>query len=124
MAHAWPLTGMNNFGFPGFTHRIERINREALVTRYEDGTESRREKSSTTLRRWTERWAVNRTDMKAMLVFYETKGLVTTFTKLALDASDATFPTTEATARFEQQPVYDQVGPNWYHVTFTFIEVA
>jgi len=120
----WPIAGMNNFGFPGLNHRIERLNRVTLITRYEDGSESRREKSAATLRRWVERWAVNRTDMNAMVAFYESKGTLTAFTKLALDATDAAFGTDTATARFEKQPVYAQVGANWYHVTFTFIEVA
>jgi len=120
----WPIAGMSNFGFPGFVHRVELIGRPTLVSRYEDGKETRRQKHASELRRWTERWAVNRTDMKAMRAFYDSKGTATTFTKLALDAADVTFGTDTATARFERPPAYDQVGPSWYHVTFTFIEVV
>jgi len=120
----WPIAGMNNQGFPMLDFVIERIGRPTLVSAYEDGGEDRRQKHTTQFRRWRERWELNRVDMKAVITFYETKGTVTSFSRLAMDAMDGTFGTDTATCRFERSPTYTQFGPNRYHCSLVFKEVT
>lgn len=121
----WPPDGMSNFGYPGFSYRIERIGPTTLVTRFPDGTESRRMKSGHVTRRFFERWRVNRADLKAMLRVYDRFGKHRQLVRRGLDAisGDTNFSEDRVIARFEEEPTWDQIGPDWYQAFFTFIEV-
>jgi hypothetical protein len=125
MAQQWPLSGMNNFGHPGLTYRIEHEGPPTLVTRFPDGTELRRRKNDTILRRIHEQWEVNRTDMGAMLQFYREKGTDVPFDRLVYDPrSGDQFTTDLGVFRFARPPAVEQVGPQWYRVEFEFVEVV
>lgn len=120
----WPIAGMSNFGYPELGLRITREGPRVLVSRYEDGKETRRTKSAAIPRRFFEPWHLTRTDMDAVLDFYESVGTGTTFSKLLLDPiSGANFLTDVVNARFAAPPSITQIGPNWYEVTLEFLEV-
>jgi len=92
-----------------------------LITRYEDGTEHRRAKHTSFPRTFTEVHIVDGTDMDAMLDFFRTKGLLTSFTKVSYDPSEA--PATEATVRFTSSFKFVRGGNDEFSTTIVFIEV-
>ncbi|MDQ7008300.1 MAG: hypothetical protein Q9Q40_13855 [Acidobacteriota bacterium] len=101
----------------------KRIAPPTLVTRYEDGSEHRRQKHSNFIREWTEVYDVDEATLASMLNFYDARGTYTTFTKVSYDPDDATPGTTEATVRFVEPMTYERVAVGSYRVTVKFTEV-
>lgn len=121
----WPPSGMSNFGFPGFEHEIRREGPETLITRFDDGTELRRQKNNVITRLFKEVWEVNRDDAKTMIEFYNLKGMEAVFDKLALDPlSGDNFSTDLATVRWDEPIRVTQIGPKWFRIVCRFIEVT
>jgi len=121
----WPIAGMSNQGYPELGYKVQRLGPKTLISRFEDGGVVAREKTATQYRRFIEKWNLDRTDMDAVLDFYESKGMATQFTRLDLDPiSGASFLTDNSNVLFEKAPTIEQFGPLRYKVTLTFIEVS
>lgn len=73
---------------------IERTSPPTLVTEYEDGSLSIREKNTTTKRIWREVHSQPEATTRAMIAFAKTKKLSVSFTKFTFDPED-TNPTTD-----------------------------
>lgn len=92
-----------------------------LISRYEDGTEDRRQKHFNKTRHFSEEHVVDAADMDAMIDFYELKGTLTSFTKVSFDPSEAA--ATEVTVRFVGPISYVQVANGQFEATVSFVEV-
>jgi hypothetical protein len=72
---------------PSYVYTVAREPAKVLITRFEDGSELRRVKSSTNLRLFTEKFSVGQQDLAKMMGFWETALTNETFTKLDWDLS-------------------------------------
>jgi len=106
---------------PVYSHSIRQDPPKTLITRYEDGTEDRRQKHSNQTRHFTEQHVIDAVDMDAMVDFYETKGTLTSFSKVSYDPSEA--PATEVTVRFVGPIVYAQIALDQFEATVQLVEV-
>lgn len=106
-----------------YPYKVSRTAPPVLITRYEDGTEHRRQKHSSEIRHFVETYNVNQTTLDAMLDFWESKGLLTSFTKVSYDANESSPSTHEVTVRFEKAPEYSWIAVDLYQITFHFVEV-
>ena len=103
-----------------------RITREAapvLITRFEDGTETRRQKHSNITRHLEHEYDDTLANAKTKLDFAETKGLLTTFTMFTWDPSATTPSTDTANVRLEEMPSSEYLGPNLIRTRWRFVEV-
>lgn len=108
---------------PAYGFVTKRHGPVTLVSRFEDGTETRRQKSSAVVRHFEQTHTVDKATADAMLDLFHSWGLSTTFTMITWDPRAATPSTDEATVRFESEPVLTQVSASLYQLRCNMIEV-
>lgn len=113
----FPPSGVN----PTYAFTLDPDDSAVLVTRFEDKTELRREKSTAKARRFAYRFALNATNMGTLLAFYRVRGTFTTFTATTHDPDSG--ESAEATVRFEAKPVGRWSGPNKWTAQVALVEV-
>lgn len=106
---------------PRYPHRVRRQPPPTLITEYEDGQETRRLKGGSERRIFDQDWVVVKNHLDAMLDFWESVGLFTSFTFVTFDANESVG--TECDVRFREPPSYNYVANNLYEVETSFIEV-
>ncbi len=102
--------------------RRTRVPPRTLINRFADGKETRRQTESAFSTRWSERYVFDGTERDAAHDFFELKGTLTQFTKLAYD--DHAAPTGEKTVRFDGSWEESRLGVNAYEVVLGFLEVV
>lgn len=108
---------------PTYAHVIRRDPPRTLISRYEDGNETRRQKHSTFLRRFDQRHeGLTASEASSMVTFYDGKGLLTSFSIVTYDPSEAA--ATEATVRFAEPLTMVQVAPDVFDARVRFVEVV
>ena len=108
---------------PGY--RVGRVNGGpvTLITEYEDGGLTIREKASSTKRLLDGIWTLGQADTKAVMDLFDTKGFDTTLTVLTGDPQAADPDTDSGTFYFHPpapEPVY--AGPDFQRLRIRFRE--
>lgn len=96
----WPVGGL----VPNVSHVIEREGPPTLRTRFEDGSESRREKHQNNPLLWRQRFRATTAEAKTVFDFVATKRLLTSFTALTYDPEAVNPDTEEASVVFHEYP--------------------
>lgn len=104
------------------SHVRERSAPRVIVNRFGDGKETRRQVETFITNRWQETYILAASERDTAQDFYDLKGLLTAFTKLAYD--DAGSPTSEQTVRFDGPWVERRLSSDDYEVVLTFLRVA
>ena len=100
---------------------IEEVGPKTLVKEFEDGSTSRRRKSSATKRRWSERYNFSSADCATAKAFFRTKGTDVTFSKVTYDPEEAA--DTEADVTFSSKTFKAKnVAPGEWEVSLRFVE--
>lgn len=106
---------------PVYSYSLKKEGPVALVTEYEDLTESRRRKSNASRIVVVERHEVSSATMDAMLDFYDTKGTDVAFTKVTFNPQQA--PATEGTFRFDRPIDFEWTASEHFRATIHFVQV-
>ena len=105
---------------PGY--EVEPVGPTVLVTDYEDGSQTRRQKNSTVKRIFRGRFLASLATAKSMLDFLYGKGLATSFTILTWDPRSADPPAEVATVYLEELPKTRQITPSRVELEVEFRE--
>ncbi len=102
-------------------YTVEASAPPTLISRYEDGTEDRRQKHSNFPQNFREKHTVDSSDMETMLDFFDARGMLTTFTKVSYLPHEAALH--EVTVRFASPIRFVDVGPDEWETTIEFEKV-
>jgi hypothetical protein len=90
-----------------------------LQTVLDDGKVISRVKHTNSPETWTEEYLLTGAEFDTAKAFYDTKGVATSFTKVAYDVHGS--PTTERTVRFNSSWSWQKLAPNVYKVSLVFV---
>ena len=89
-----------------------------LQTTLSDGKVISRQKHANAPETWEEEFKLSGSEFDTAKAFYESKGLITSFTKLSYDLFGT--PTTERTVRFASPFAWTRAGEDYFIVRLTF----
>jgi hypothetical protein len=109
---------------PSYVYDITREGPRVLITRYEDGSESRRVKTTTNLRTFSEKHSVGPDVLAAMTRFWADRLTNSTFTKADFDINSTTAVGGGAAASSGNETSFIEVSPTGPYNAYNVGEVV